>query len=256
MLGAPVLLVPIMERFGWQSGFYALAAAGILLALPAVLLTVRDRPPGAPAPELPSGPRLARVFGDPRVRLLLAAGIVNNIVALGFLSWLPTFLVTARGLPYADLAWAVSLPYAVSLVGLVFFAWLGDRSRRRALVAAVGYGLGGAALFAALSTPDLVSTLAFYGLASLFIAAYPASEFAMLQDVLPDGSVAADTGLYNGLSTMIGGGAGPFVVSTVLGEPGTGGTGHLIIPGLCLTMAAILIVADMAMRRTTQGRRT
>lgn len=254
VLLSPVLLVPLMERFGWRAGFLGLAAAGLLVALPAVRLLVRDRPAGTFEEEevAPTGARLRRAFGDRRFVVLLAGGVLNNVVALGFVSWLPTFLVSARGLPYADLAWAVSLPYAAALGGIALWAWLGDRTRRRALVAAFGYGAGAVALFASLSSDDLTTTLVFYALGAFLTAAYPASEFALLQEVLPNGSVAADTGLYNGLSTMIGGGAGPFVISAILERPGQSATGLFLVPGLCLAMAAILLLADRTIRTRTK----
>lgn len=248
VLLSPAILVPLMERFGWETGFYFLAASGLLVALPAVLLFVRDRPMDRPVSDqrMPKRDWL-RPAVDPRFLLLLSAGILNNVVALGFVSWLPTFLVNARGLAYSDLTWAVSLPYAISLVGIAGFAWLGDRSRRRALVAAVGYAAGGLALYIALSSQELGTTLAFYAIASLFVSAFPASEFAMLQDVLAEDSVAADTGLYNGLSTMTGGAVGPFVVSAILGDPGSG-AGPIVIPALCVLIGLVLIAADRTTR--------
>jgi len=50
----------------------------------------------------------------------------NNMVAWGFSSWLPSFLVQARGLSLTQLGIAASLPYFAGTIGWVLGGWLSD----------------------------------------------------------------------------------------------------------------------------------
>ena len=145
ILTAPIVLVPIMERYGWRSGFYVLAIGGIVISLPLVLRYVHDNPRAHPrvddalARDLEHGAGIIDVDETPTwhllferpFQLMLATGIINALVALGFASWLPTYLSQLEGVAYGDLAWLAAIPYGASLLGLATWAILGDRTDRR-----------------------------------------------------------------------------------------------------------------------------
>jgi MFS family permease len=138
-----------------------------------------------------------------------------------------------------------ALPYLASLAGLALFAVVGDWSGRRALAAAIGYLAGGLVVTAALlaDTPKVV--LALYALAAFLIASFNAFEFPMVQRILPPEQLAAGAGIYNGLSMMIGGGLGPFVVGAVIS-----GSGSLdaVLPLTAATVAMAMVLAALARR--------
>ena len=255
MLLSPVILVPAMNAFGWRVGFWGLALAGLALTLPLIMTVVHDRPdtaPGATAPAYSqtgqaeeSRGRGARLFRDRSFLLLLAAGVLNNIVALGLVSWLPSFFVRVKGIPFENLAWAAALPYAASLIGVALWSNIGDRLSARALLAAIGYSLAGVAVYLSLISDSMALVLAFFSGAVFFSASYVAAEFALLQRALPEKTLGGDSGLYNGLSTMIGGGLGPVVVSSIIGDPEAAGSVArlLIVPGVCVLISCILLLA-------------
>lgn len=267
VLLSPIILVPAMNAFGWRVAFWGLALAGLVITLPLIFRFVHDTPADAPAlsqreglhiaagEEQKSEPeasyqtggvepgRFVRLFRDKTFLLLLSAGILNNIVALGLVSWLPSFFTRVKGLPFESLAWAAALPYAASLLGVALWSNLGDRLSVRALMAAAGYFCAGLAVFFSLTSDSIVLVLAFFSIAVFFSAAYVAAEFALLQRALPQATVGGDSGLYNGLSTMIGGGLGPIVVSSIIGDPEAAGSASrlLIVPGVCAAIAIVLL---------------
>jgi MFS family permease len=263
VLTAPLMLVPVMHVFGWQSGFHLLAALGLAISLPLVWRHVHDDPASSPRLGKAEGEWLllwrehepqARITADhglamtlqrPAFLLMLAAGILNNMVALGLAGWFPTFLAQRLGVAYQDLSWMAALPYLASLAGLALFAVVGDWSGRRALAAAIGYLAGGLVVTAALlaDTPKVV--LALYALAAFLIASFNAFEFPMVQRILPPEQLAAGAGIYNGLSMMIGGGLGPFVVGAVIS-----GSGSLdaVLPLTAATVAMAMVLAALARR--------
>lgn len=257
ILTAPLLLVPIMERYGWRTGFYVLAVGGVLVSLPLVLRFVHDRPTAHPRLDARLAVALEGRADDGDVatgrtwqlllerpfQIMMAGGIINNAVALGIASWLPTYLASLEGVRYGDLSWLAAIPYGASLLGLAMWAFVGDRTNRRAWVAAGGYvgaGILATSALAAGSAGAIGLTVTLLSLAVFCVSAWTASEFAIVQHILPRAQVANGIGLYNGLTTMIGGGLGPFVVGGII-DGGAGPQDLVTIFGLCVAIAILLM---------------
>ena len=260
ILTAPIVLVPIMERFGWRAGFYALAVGGLLVSLPLVLLYVHDKPTTHPrvSPELAGKLEAAahyestadgspwRLFRRPSFVLLMAAGIIHNMVALGIASWLPTYLAGLQGVRYADLTYLAAIPYAASILGLALWAVIGDKTNRRSVVAGAGYVIAGAIAVGALiaGNQNIVwLAVAFFSLAIFFVSAYTASEFAIVQRIVPRGQIASGVGLFNGFTTMIGGGFGPYVLGGII-DGGAGIDDLVVLFSLCATISILLVMVS------------
>ncbi len=256
ILTAPLILVPVMERFGWRAGFYVLAVGGIVISLPLVLRFVHDRPTSHPrvaaqlATELEARSGSVDVPVQPTWHLLLErpfqlmmlGGIINNAVALGIASWLPTYLSSLEGVRYGDLSYLAAIPYGASLLGLAMWALIGDRTNRRALVAAVGYFAAGVlttSAFMAGSAQIVWLTVTLLSLAVFCVSAWTASEFAIVQRIVPRAHVANGVGLYNGLTTMIGGGLGPYVVGGII-DGGADTRDLVTVFGLCAAISVLL----------------
>ncbi len=256
ILTAPILLVPIMERFGWRAGFYVLAVGGMLVSLPLVLRYVHNTPREHPnvgeklahefefdAGEVESYSGSAwHLFGKRSFQLLTAGGIVNNMVALGIAGWLPTYLSRLEGVRYADLTHLAAIPYAASLAGIALWAVVGDKTNRRTWVAGGGYlGAGAlAALALAAGNANIVwLTVTLFSLAVFCVSAWTASEWALVQRLVPPEHVGNGVGIYNGFTTMIGGGLGPFVIGGIIG--GRAEPRDLIgLFALCATISVLL----------------
>ena len=264
ILTAPIVLVPIMEQHGWRSGFYVLAVGGTLVSLPLVLRFVYDRPTLHPRVEAAMALALERGANDGRTdayrtwlllkerpfQLMMAGGILNNAVALGIAGWLPTYLASLEGVRYGDLSWLAAIPYGASLLGLALWAFIGDKTNRRAWVAAGGYlgaGILATAALAAGTAGAVWLTVVLLSLAVFCVSAWTASEFAIVQHILPRGRVANGIGLYNGLTTMVGGGLGPFVVGGII-DGGAGTRDLVTIFGLCLAIAILLMAFSRRVR--------
>jgi sugar phosphate permease len=261
---APVLLIPLMHAFGWTRGFLVLALAGPLVSLPLVWRHVHDAPQRHPRitaqeaawiecgnaaeaqaeaqAEAPGWRTVARTMTRPGVLLMLACGTLYNVVSVGLSLWLPTYFVTAKGLPYEQLVYATSLPYVAGVAGLVLWSTLGDRLNRRALIAALGFIGGGAAVWLALTVPGVAASVAAFTAAVFCISAFSAAEFSLVQRLFPPAVVGPCAGIYNGLTTMVGGGAGPLVVAGIIGS-GAEGTpaGVLAAVVVCGLAAALLL---------------
>lgn len=260
ILTAPIVLVPIMERFGWRAGFYALAVGGLLISLPLVWLFVHDKPTTHPrvSPELARKLEAAahyesiadgspwRLLRRPSFALMMVAGIINNMVALGIASWLPTYLAGLQGVRYADLTYLAAIPYAASVAGLALWAVIGDKTNRRSIVAGTGYLVAGAIAVGALTAGNhniVWLAVALFSVAVFFVSAHTASEFAIVQRIVPRGQIASGIGLFNGFTTMIGGGFGPYVLGGII-DGGAGIDDLAVLFGLCTSITILLVMVS------------
>ena len=267
ILLSPVILVPIMSALGWRSGFYLLAIAGLVITLPLIWKFVWDTPQLSPRVSAEENAviaeainaerdventdltRLSGLLRNPNFLLLISIGILNNLVGLGFMSWLPSYFTTTRGLDFADLTYVAPLPYALSLLGIWLWATRGDRHDIRAALGALGYLGAGLFVYLALGADTIFESVAYFSCGVFFMSAFPACEFALLQRVVPHQSMALAGGIYNGMTMLIGGGLGPIVIGIIIGDPEAGDrAGLLSLPILCIGISALLFTAYRRLR--------
>lgn len=250
VLVAPVVLIPLQEAFGWRAMFIVIAGLGALVTLPLLALFVWDRPQEHPRisaaeeawiatdrTEEPSATmRYRELFSNTPMRLVLLTGVLANISALGLLSWLPTWLEKSRSFDADETKTALFLASFCSVVGMLAFAWLGDRFQRRIHIT-VGAFCAAAGLILMLALiPSRIVVVPLLCAAMTMFGAWAASEWAVVQRVLPDSSMARMGGLYNGVATLVGGGLGPSVLGGVVAQ--TGNYDHGVA-----TLAVVLIAA-------------
>lgn len=258
---SPIMLVPLMTEFGWRMGFVLIALFGLLLSLPLVAWLVRDTPQQdrsvgaqelafiAAGRERELGQENAQLswrelFSMPRFLLLTAIGIINNVVALGFSSWLPTYFTSNRGIPFEDITYLIAVPYSFSLLGIGLWAWLGDKFNIRASLAAVGFAGAAILIYLALQSDSLAVVMVCFSLGVFFISAYNACEFAMIQRIVPLEKMAPSMGVYNGCTSIIGGGLGPVIVSPIIAQGGP----FWLVSAIALLNAALLLWAWRILR--------
>jgi len=150
------VLPPLVEWFGWQAA--AATVAVFALALAVALQPLRrtldaDRTPGAPiAPGNVSG-ALRLVLGDPALRRLVFASGAFAAMQFSFMSLFVTFTVTRTGLGLVAVGSAYSAGLVVSIAARILWGWAADRFPPRFVLAALGFGMSGAAILAAALTP-------------------------------------------------------------------------------------------------------
>jgi len=128
---APGLVVMLMARFAWRPVFVIFAAVGVVWAV-AWYGWFRDSPSGQPAEKRHRAPvdwvRLANS------RNLWAICIMYSCYSFGlyfYLTWLPTYLLNARGVTVATLGLWAGLPLMCGAVSNVAGGWISDKLARR-----------------------------------------------------------------------------------------------------------------------------
>ena len=241
-----LITVPIIATWGWRNAFVIVGAAGLIIALPLVLLFVHHT---KPAPGTISGaPRIYR--GGPDYWLYVSVGVLNAFCGFGILGWLPSYFVRAKGIDFAALGWPLSIVFGAGVFGTLAIAWLGDRLQRRVLLASVGFAGAAVALVFAIPSQSLVPMVALFALAVFCQSAFQAQEHATIQKLAGDVDVGAATGTYNGTSLIIGGVVGSMVPGAIVAS-----TGSFDMALSAIAVAALLasLLAALLARRLREG---
>ena len=128
---APGLVVMLMARYAWRSVFAIFAAAGVVWAV-AWYSGFRDTPSGQ---RVEAGHRppvdWRRLAGSPN---LWAICIMYSCYSFGlyfYLTWLPTYLLNARGVTVSTLGLWAGLPLLCGAAGNLAGGWISDQLARR-----------------------------------------------------------------------------------------------------------------------------
>lgn len=264
---APLLIVPLAEQFGWRLTFALLGFAGLAVSLPLVAKLVSDSPPCSTdipvrAENPPRLDKTVQAIGsstDKNVRatlwLYIAAGVCNAFCVFGILNWLPSYLNRTRGIEFGDLSLPLSGVFLSGILGIFFWAYLGDRSGKRTLFASVGLLLAGGCVLLTAVAPTNGLAISLLALGVFLQSSYNAQEFATLQGMAPPDRVGAITGLYNGTTVLLGGVGGSLIPGSIVALTGSFQAGLLSVAvgaGLVSLLMAIL-TRRVALQAQTMG---
>lgn len=174
------------------------------------------------------------------VIVLSVVAFVRSATLGGMTSWLPTYLTYGKGYGFTGkVGIAISLIYAVAILGQPFFGWLVDKFDKR-------YVLGLSTFFAGLS---MLASVSLSGIVTtVFLAAFAFcafSGFPLLLSLASDYAQGGHSSLSNamvwGLGSGGGGTLGPAIVGYLIGFGQYGLLGHAF-----LTMSFVAIVVSAA----------
>lgn len=237
LMVGPWLIIPLTEKLGWRAAFLLLGSAGLLLSIPLIL---RFIPPDRPAEARSASSKafswraVLSGYGAPRpvlFYLYVGAGAANAFCIFGMLNWLPTYLNRQQGIPFHELSTPLFSVFLAGVVGLIGWAFLGDRKGQRIPLAAGGLFLAGVCVWLTAYTEAPLLTLALLIVGFFFQSSYNAQEFATLQGMVSPDRVGAASGLYNGLTVLVGGIGGSFIPGSLVALTGNFQVGILSVAG-------------------------
>jgi len=176
---APFIVVPLQIQFGWRTTFYFLGAIGLLwVVLWWLLYPTKAEPPVQTAQDEDSRPWQLNLYQRNFWLLLLMYYCYASGVFF-FISWLPKYLQSGRGIAESELAYSAALPFLMAAFG----CWLGGFSSDwlvkkiggnwgRKIVPVFGLALSGLAMIAATQVGvDAAVVLLALGLALMDVTA-------------------------------------------------------------------------------------
>jgi sugar phosphate permease len=251
---APLIIVPLIQRWGWRPTFAALGVGGMLLSLPLVYGLVQNQPPRHDRQETDvladddqqAKKPLVNYRRDRRFWLMVAGGSLNAFCAFGLLNWLPTYFNRAKGIDFEHLGYPLALVFTAGIVGIALMAYLGDKLQQRTHLAAIGFLLAGGMVYLASTTTQVELLVLFFAIAVFCQSAYGAQEYAIVQRILPVDRVGAGTGLYNGLAVLLGGVGGSLIPGSIVAATGSFDAGILsIVVGAWLASGVMFVLARL-----------
>ncbi|WP_269079160.1 MFS transporter [Phenylobacterium zucineum] len=260
---SPLIVVGIMATWGWRAVFFVLLIPGILVSI-LFWLVVKDRPSevrsvteqelneieGDDAPGEVEGAqrRTLKDILTPEIWKYFFAFFIFDIAYWGFTSWLPTYLVQARGFSMVEMGAAASLPFIVGAVGRVGGGWLSDRffkDNRRILV--IGTQVCSALFlyltFVATSTWALILCQTAAG---FFLSVFLSSFWALPMSTIPKRDMGLATGFIN-TGGQIGGLISPLCIGALL-QVADGDFGTTFIFLVACILVSLVIVLMMGKR--------
>lgn len=214
---APVVLVALASKYGWQSAFYIAGIPGIVSA--ALIWFLLDEPAADPhAVAKGAGGSMAGWWGAVRellkVRNVLVC-VIMGIVLVAYLvitwAFMPLYLVQNRGFDQTTTSWLMGTLGISATLGSFLISGLSDVIGRRPVMIA--------ASFIAVIVPlgALYYTGSAWGLAALFFVGWALNGiFPLFMATVPSESVspaqaATVFGLCMGSCEILGGAGGPAI---------------------------------------------
>lgn len=257
----PIIAI-IISSYGWRAGFFVLAGVSLLVGLPMAYLLVHDRPQesrwvGAPEVEYirqgtETSPgyrgrnwRDARLFiGDYHYWLLVAYHLTSLAIFWGLLTWLPKYLVEARGLQVAQSGVMAFLPYLVAALSTLLSGSLSDRFTRRAPFCAIQMIGGALAIYAAASASSVTTCAILITVAFGFWGLGAATMYSILQRIVPGSVISTGSGIDNGISNL-GAAICPALIGYTIGVTGSYFMGLMVLVAIGAVGGLMMIVLTL-----------
>lgn len=255
---APPVLTILMLQFGWRGMFLALGVTGVLLsALWFVAPAARgERKQSAKPGELP----LASLLREPTMWGMMLGFGGLNYVHWFFISWLPGYLETGRGLSIRNSGWLVAAPFLAGACGALASGLitdaLGSRGKYRERVhrtnLIVGLLLCGVST-AMVEQAHAASTAVALVCAAMFCLQYAGtSGWGLVQTMAPAAKVPAASALQNFGSFMLASLA-PLVTGWLLDRTHSFGLALLVCGAMAVFGAGCYALLTRRPMRSAEG---
>ncbi|MEA2625518.1 MAG: hypothetical protein QOD06_1563 [Candidatus Binatota bacterium] len=257
------LVVVMLRSMSWRATFPIFGSIGVVWAI-AWWRWFRDDPadhPGVNAAELEAIAAVRRRRAEPAAipwreiftsPTLVALCLMYFFTIYGwyfYLTWLPTYLLRARGFDLQHTGWLAALPYLALAAGVFFGGWASDHLARawgarrgRSAVGLVGLPIAAAAIAGAITTTSALAS------AWLLAAAAGASAFAVAPAwavtlEIGGGNAGVVSGAMNTFGNL-GGALSPIVVGESLSRWGSWEAPLASVAVCYLLAAACWLVID------------
>jgi len=227
---SPIIVVAIMAAMGWRAAFYLLFIPGIVVSV-LFWLIIRNLPSevsvilpdelceieeGGLEDETGRGHELKDLY-QPDMLKYFFAFLVYDIAYWGFQSWLPTYLVQARGFSMLEMGAAASLPFVLGAFGRIAGGWLSDnlfRNKRKILVT-ISQALSGLFLLLTFLSSTTAAMLVCQAICGFFLSAFQSTFWGLPMSSISKGRIGSATAFIN-MGGQIGGLISPLCIGALL----------------------------------------
>lgn len=180
------------EHYGWQRAFFLFGGFGIILAGLIFYRLPKDEPQALQSPAMPVGATALLVVRKPTVVLLTLAFGCMVFVNVGYLTWMPSFLVEKFNLSLTEAGFSSLFYHHIgAFLGVLSGAKIADtyakRARRSRLwVQSLGLLIGAPFIYLMSVSSGQVMTYIALFLFGIFRGWYDSNIVASLYEVVPE----------------------------------------------------------------------
>jgi MFS family permease len=215
-----------VATYGWRAMFLVLGSASLVWLVPWLLLTKSDTPTSAvwetKGPGWTEILRCSQVWGTSVG--MFALGYVHYF----FLSWLPSYLVSERGLSMSSMAILGSIPFLSMALSTLICGWSSDRwirsgaspGRVRKLYAGSGLLLCAGAIVPAALVKSSGTSVLLITLACVFLGLFTSNVWAITQTLAGPLAAGRWTGFQNAIGNL-GGVISPLLTGWIVSVTGS-----------------------------------
>lgn len=244
---APALAGPLVGTLvstdGWQAAFFALTVPSIGIAvvnyflIPSSSLLEAEQPSNRPTAGSFSEIVRLRSFW-----VIAATWFCFNFAYWGYNGWMPSFLAMERHVDIKTMGYLAGLPFAIGLIGMIFFGWLGTRMHEyRPQLLAICYLGAAAGLFVAYSAASVSGSVAGLSMTAFFLFSGTSGIYALAADLSPDVSRGTYWGAVSALGQLAGALA-PITVGQLISLTGTFSAGLFVMIVMLLIACALVLL--------------
>lgn len=259
---APLFVVGIMATYSWRSVFYFLFIPGIIVVC-VIWFVIRDNPADS---KMVSDEELKVIQGDeeeketkklkfkdvmkfPVVWKLFFIWFCFDITFWGFSSWIPSYLVTARGFNLVKMGVTASLPFFAGTVGLIIGGYISDKyfvGKRRNLIVSSEI-IAAICLYMTYNSTSEGLTIVMLILVGFFICIAFGAIWALPMNILPSEVMGGSSAFIN-FAGQIAGFISPIVIGYLVQRAGGkfGTAFSFLIAGITLSAVIAFTIREKA----------
>ncbi|MCW5297878.1 MFS transporter [Herbaspirillum lusitanum] len=207
-------IAALIHAHGWRFAYHAFGLIGVAVAI-VLWFAVKDSP--VRPQEVRTKGLFRTLFGKMVLKKTMLIFFFSNIVYVGLISWMPTFLMKTRDIDIVHVGAASAIPYLVAFAALNVVGWLLDKvgQGRDRLFMSIGAAMVIVFLGLMAVATTLPWLLAFWTLSLVGYTAVYGTVFAIPLKHLPDESVGTASGIIN-FGGQVAAGIAPVVIGMLV----------------------------------------
>lgn len=246
---APLLIAPLILHFGWRNVFHTIGIAGLVFAL-VYWFCVRPVKPGLDGAKAINKAAFAALLKTPLMWKIVAVWFGLSIINKGLDSWMPTYLMTVRGLNLKAVGLLLPLPYIMAGLSTAIGGWVMVRffDGREKLLLIASSLLTAVFVYCMYTASSVEGVIAWQCLAYFFKSFVLATCIALPTKMLQAQLVGSGVGMVN-----LGGQLAGFISPLVIGFLVSAFANYDYAFGFLISAALFSVVVSLFIRTSKTG---
>ncbi|MQS75450.1 MFS transporter [Lactobacillus halodurans] len=196
---APLLIAPIMANFGWRSTFHVMGILGIVFVISYFLILRNVHYKNDSTIKSKTKIDWSSVLKNRLIWQFFVVVFGLSMVTKGLDSWMPTYLLQARHINLAGIAWLVPLPSLAAGLGAILSGWIMSKlfNHREKWLIALASLLATVFMYGMYSSKSLSAIITFEIATYFFKSIAFSSSFAFFAILISKKAYGSSVGIVN-----------------------------------------------------------